>query len=250
MQIQSRALCVKCLVDGELPRERKGYSLRYKPRIPLSNNEEAIPLYYHSNPNEFGAICVMFYDNEGVFLERPRRRKRRSFFMQQKLSNTHRLVIMALLMALTIILSRFLSISAWNLKIGFAFAPIALAGMLLGPIPAGIVAAAADFLGATLFPIGQFFPGFTLTAFLTGILFGAFLHKKVDTKKIVLVSISTQIIGSLLLNTQWISMLYGTPFWALMPTRILQTCVMTVIQIIVIRILAGYAPQILKMQKV
>ncbi|KAF5084240.1 Folate transporter FolT [anaerobic digester metagenome] len=169
--------------------------------------------------------------------------------MQQKISNTHRLVIMALLMALSIILSRFLSISAWDLKIGFAFAPIALAGMLLGPIPAGITAAGADFLGATLFPIGQFFPGFTLTAFLTGLLFGAFLHKKANTKNIVLASISTQIIGSLLLNTLWISMLYGTPFWALMPTRILQTCVMTVIQIIVIRILAGYAPQILKNAK-
>lgn len=75
MQIQSRALCVKCLVDGELPRERKGYSLRYKPRIPLSNNEEAIPLYYHSNPNELGAICVMFYDNEGVFLKDPAEEK-------------------------------------------------------------------------------------------------------------------------------------------------------------------------------
>ncbi len=170
--------------------------------------------------------------------------------MQQKhLSNIYQLVIMALLMAISIILSRFFSISAWNLKIGFAFAPIALAGMLLGPIPAAIVAAAADFLGATLFPIGQFFPGFTLTAFLTGILFGAFLNKRANIKNIVLASIATQVIGSLLLNTLWISMLYGTPFWALMPTRIIQTCVMTVIQIIVIRILAGYAPHIYKMQK-
>lgn len=170
--------------------------------------------------------------------------------MQQKFSYTHRLVIMALLIALSIIISRFLSLSTWNLKIGFAFAPIALAGMLLGPIPAGIVAAAADFLGATLFPIAQYFPGFTVTAFITGILFGAFFHKKVDNKTIVLASISTQIVGSLILNTLWISMMFGTPFWALMPTRIIQTCVMTVIQIIVIRILARYAPQIFKMQKV
>lgn len=167
----------------------------------------------------------------------------------QKFSNTHRLVIMGLLVALSIILSRFLSISAWNLKIGFAFAPIALAGMLFGPISAGIVAAIADIIGATLFPLGQFFPGFTFTAFLTGILFGAFLYKKADTKNIVLASLTTQIIGSLLLNTLWISMLYGTPFWALMPTRILQTCVMIVFQIILIRILVGYAPHIYKIQK-
>ncbi|MDD4844183.1 MAG: folate family ECF transporter S component, partial [Anaerotignum sp.] len=146
--------------------------------------------------------------------------------MQQKFSNTHRLVIMALLVAISVILSRFLSISAWNLKIGFAFVPIALAGMLLGPVPAGIVAALADFLGATLFPIGQYFPGFTLTAFLNGILLGVILYKKADMKNIVTASVLTQILGSLLLNTLWISILYGTPFWALMPTRILQTCVM------------------------
>ncbi|KXL53993.1 folate transporter FolT [Anaerotignum neopropionicum] len=169
--------------------------------------------------------------------------------MQQTFSNTHRLVIMALLVAISVILSRFLSIAAWNLKIGFAFAPIALAGILLGPIPAAIVAAVADFLGATLFPIGQYFPGFTFTAFLTGILFGIFLYKKADMKNIVISAVITQIIGSLLLNTLWISMLYGTPFLALLPTRIVQTCVMIVIQVIVVRILAGYAPQIYKMQK-
>lgn len=169
--------------------------------------------------------------------------------MRQNFSKTHRLVIMALLVAISVILSRFLSISAWNLKIGFAFIPVVMAGILFGPISAGIVAALADFLGATLLPIGQFFPGFTLTAFITGILFGVFLYKKTTMKNIVIASILTQIIGSLLLNTLWISMLYGTPFWALMPTRIVQTCVMTVIQIILIRILAGYTPQIYKMQK-
>ncbi|MDD3393563.1 MAG: folate family ECF transporter S component [Clostridia bacterium] len=169
--------------------------------------------------------------------------------MQQNFSKTHRLVIMALLVAISVILSRFLSISAWNLKIGFAFVPIAMAGILFGPVSAGIVAALADFLGATLFPIGQFFPGFTFTAFITGILFGVFLYKKTNMKNIVIASVLTQIIGSLLLNTLWISMLYGTPFLALMPTRIVQTCVMTVIQIILIRILAGYTPQIYKIQK-
>ncbi|WP_304507832.1 folate family ECF transporter S component [Anaerotignum sp.] len=169
--------------------------------------------------------------------------------MQQKFSATHRLVIMALLVAISIILSRFLSISAWNLKIGFAFAPIAIAGILLGPVPAGIVAAVADFLGATLFPIGQFFPGFTLTAFLNGILYGIFLYKKTNLKNIVIASVLNEFFGSLLLNTLWISMLYGVPFWTLMPTRILQVCVMTGIEIIVIRIFAGYTSHIFKTQK-
>ncbi|WMI81318.1 folate family ECF transporter S component [Anaerotignum sp. MB30-C6] len=170
--------------------------------------------------------------------------------MQQKISNTHRLVIMALLIAISIILSRFLSIAAWNLKIGFAFVPVALAGILFGPVPAAIVAAVADFLGALLFPLGQFFPGFTLTALLNGLLYGFFLYKKADMKNIIMVALITQIVGSLLMNTLWISMLYGTPFWALLPTRIMQVSLMSVVEIIVIRILVGYAPQIYKFQKV
>ena len=41
--------------------------------------------------------------------------------------STRTLTTMALLTALEIVLSRFLSISAWNTKIGFAFVPVALA---------------------------------------------------------------------------------------------------------------------------
>ncbi len=88
---------------------------------------------------------------------------------------TKTLTLSALLAALEIVLSRFLSISAWNTKIGFAFVPVALAALLLGPLNAGIVAALADFLGALLFPVGPYFPGFTLTAFLMGLCYGVFL---------------------------------------------------------------------------
>lgn len=169
--------------------------------------------------------------------------------MQTNLSRTHRLVLMALFLALNIILSRFLSIAAWNIKIGFAFLPIALSGMLLGPLPTAIVAAAGDFLGATLFPIYAYFPGFTATAFLTGLLYGFFLHNKSSMKNIFLAVLSTELIGSLLLNTLWISMLYGTPFWALLLPRAVQVCVMIVVELVVIRILAGYLPRFQLLQR-
>ena len=88
---------------------------------------------------------------------------------------TRTLTLTALLTALEIVLSRFLSISAWNTKIGFAFVPVVIAALLLGPVWAGIAAALADFLGAVLFPVGPYFPGFTLTAFLMGAVYGLFL---------------------------------------------------------------------------
>lgn len=47
---------------------------------------------------------------------------------EKQKSMTHRLVLMAMFVAVQIILSRFLSINLWNLKIGFSFIPIVLAG--------------------------------------------------------------------------------------------------------------------------
>ena len=47
--------------------------------------------------------------------------------------DTKMLVTAALLIALQIILSRFLSINAWNLKIGFAFTAVFVAAYLYGP---------------------------------------------------------------------------------------------------------------------
>ena len=144
------------------------------------------------------------------------------------------LPMMGVLIAIEIVLSRFLSINAWNLRIGFSFVPIAIAGMLLGPLPAGIVAAVADVLGAILFPTGPFFPGFTLTAFLTGVIWGIFLYRKQTALRILFAVLINQLILSFLLNSLWISVLYGSPFMPLLATRIIQTAILIPVQFIVI----------------
>ena len=105
---------------------------------------------------------------------------------ENQISATHRIVLMAMLAAIQIVLSRWLSINLWNLDIGFAFVPIAMAGMLLGPVGAALTGAVADIIGATLFPSGAFFPGFTLTAFITAFGYGFFLQKKQSMTNILL----------------------------------------------------------------
>ena len=99
--------------------------------------------------------------------------------------STRTLTTLAMLTALEIVLSRFLSLNAWNIKIGFNFVPVVAAAILYGPIGAGLVAALGDFLGALLFPIGTYFPGFTLTAFLTGCVYGFFLYKEQNWPRII-----------------------------------------------------------------
>ena len=150
-----------------------------------------------------------------------------------------------LLTALEIILSRFLSFNVWNMKIGFNFVPIVIGAMLFGPLAGGIIAALGDFLGAILFPIGAYFPGFTLTAFLTGMVFGLFLYKKPTILKTVGAVAVNQLVLSLLLNTLWISILYGSPYLPLLVTRLVQCAILIPVQIVVIIILnKGVIPRL------
>lgn len=142
--------------------------------------------------------------------------------------DTKKMVITALLIAVEVILSRFCSIATPIAKIGFAFLPIVAVAMMYGPIYAGIAGASADFIGAILFPIGAYFPGFTFTAFLVGITYGLFLYQK--PKGIVRITIMVLVVSLFLhlgLNTVWIWIITGKGFWAILPTRILQTGIMT-----------------------
>lgn len=155
--------------------------------------------------------------------------------------DTKDVVLMGMLIATEIVLSRFASITAWNVKIGFAFVPLVIASIKLGPIKGGIVGALADFLGATLFPIGPYFPGFTLTSFLNGLTFGICLNKKQSFLRILIAVAINQLILSLVLNSLWISILYGAPYKALFVTRIMQCAIIAPVQIITINLICKTA---------
>lgn len=139
--------------------------------------------------------------------------------------------IIGILVAMEIILARF-SIHTWNLKIGFSFIPVVVAAIFYGPVTAGLVGAIGDIMGYILFPVGAYFPGFTLTAFVTGMIFGFFLRKSQSVLNVVLAVLCVQIFVSQFMTTYWISFLYGSPYWALFATRIYQTAAMIAIEII------------------
>ena len=150
---------------------------------------------------------------------------------------TRTLTALAMLIAIEVILSRFLSINAWNIKIGFGFVPVVIAAVLYGPLAGGIVGALSDFIGALLFPIGTYFPGFTLSSFLMGVVFGLFLYKKQSwLQGLAAVGINQFILG-LFLNTFWISVLYGSPYVPLLATRVFQCILLTVVQPICIQLM-------------
>lgn len=152
--------------------------------------------------------------------------------------NVRMMVTLGVLVAVEIVLSRFLSINTWSFKIGFSFVPIVLAAMLYGPAGGGTVAALGDFWGAILFPIGPYFPGFTLTALLHGIVFGLLLYKKRTVSRIIGAVAINQLVLSLFLNSLWISMLYGSPYRALLISRSAQCVFLLVVQVAVTGVLS------------
>lgn len=117
----------------------------------------------------------------------------------------------AMLTALNLILNSMRIIVSSMLEISFAFLAIAAAGLLYGPIMAGIIAVIADTIGFFLSPNGGFFPGFTLNAFLSGFLFGMFFYKKkVTVKRVIAASVCHMILFSFILTPLWLNIMYGS----------------------------------------
>lgn len=147
-----------------------------------------------------------------------------------------KLIQISLLIAIEIILARFCSIQTPFIRIGIGFLPVAIIGMMYGPLSAGIANAIADILGMTLFPSGgSFFPGFTLTAFLSGITYGLFLYNKPKTwPRIIAAASVICIILNLGLDTYWLYILMGNGILPLLPTRIMKAIIMIPIQTLMI----------------
>lgn len=139
--------------------------------------------------------------------------KKRSMFTLEAL------VCLAVLTAAQIVLSRFLSIQLWNLKFGFSFVPVMLAAYLYGPVGAACVYGFGDLIGALTFPQGAYFPGFTLTAVISGFIWGLLLNKKIKPINSVLAVAIVQFACSFLLNSFWISYTAGAPYLSLLATR-------------------------------
>jgi ECF transporter S component (folate family) len=150
------------------------------------------------------------------------------------------ITIIGFLIALEIILTRFLSINTPIVRIGFGFVPVAIVAVLYGPLWAGVAYAIGDVIGAFLFPTGAFFPGFTLTAFLTGLTFGLFLYgKQVSWKTVIPASLIVCIALNLCLDTFWLKILMGEGMWALLPSRLIKCGVMIVVQTVLLPIICG-----------
>ena len=158
------------------------------------------------------------------------------------MSKNKKIILAALLLAMSIVLSRFLSIKTPIVTIGFSFVPTMLCAIWLGPKWTILLNVLADLIGATLFPFGSYFIGYTITTAVSGAIYGVLLYKKEEDSytdkqfiiRVILASVLVTVIANIGLNTLWISITTGKAFMVLISARIIKEVIMIPIKVIVI----------------
>lgn len=166
------------------------------------------------------------------------------------------LVCLALLIAIQVVLARFavIPLMGGNLRFSISFIPVVIAARCFGILPAMAVYGLGDFIGAIAFPTtGAYFPGFTVTAVISGFIFGVFLSKKASLPRIIGSVVSSQIFCSLLLNSFWLWWLSknGTleGYLTMAGTRVPQCIITGAIQIVFMALFLEKISKVIKIPK-
>lgn len=163
------------------------------------------------------------------------------------LNKTHVLTQLALLLAISVILSMLgvmLPIAGINgLKITFSYLPIMLAGFAFGPLAGALVGALTDILGYMIkfYAYGPYFPGLTLTVALSGalpVMIYRLLGGKSEKAALFRLSIAVALTSLLVttVDTYFLQILYGQAFWVILPARIIKEVILIPIKIISLNI--------------
>lgn len=155
------------------------------------------------------------------------------------------MVALALLIALSVVLKRFLGVNMQLISISFGFLPIAFAGMLFGAYAGFFAGAMADLVGAILFPFGAFNPVFTVIAGLSGLIYGLFLlGERVSLLQIILCQLIINAFIHVGLNTAVIAFMYNKAFIGILNARIFKNFAMLPLEVASIYLLINIRPVI------
>lgn len=150
-----------------------------------------------------------------------------------ELKSLKSMVMAAMLLAIAVVLGFFTFQLTEFIKIGFAYIANEFAGMLFGPVVGCLIGALADVLKYMVNPTGPFFPGFTISGFCGGLIYGIVLYKKpLSVKRVIVANTLVTVLVNLLLNTYWLTLLYGNAYMALLPPRIVKQLIMLPIEVV------------------
>ncbi len=147
------------------------------------------------------------------------------------------LAIAGLLIAMEIIFTRFFAVmipvaGVGGVRLGLGPVPVIVGGLMFGPVLGGAIGGVADIIGYLMNPFGAAFnPFITLASVMYGVIPPLMLtlirSKEPPTILQMGVAITaTQLVSSLLLTTYGLQLLYGIPFIALLPARLVANVIL------------------------
>ncbi len=181
----------------------------------------------------------------------------------KNLMNVRGIVLTAMLLALHAVLGIIkipVPPAALENRLTLTFVASSVAGIVLGPVPAMLVGGLGDVLGFLLNPGGgAYFPGFTVSAMLGGLIYGLFLYKRdkstarlwltvnvyrkgekrseFDITRLIFVIIACAVVTvfiNVVLNTVWLAVMYKKAYHIFTAARIIKNAVVYPLHVIII----------------
>jgi ECF transporter S component (folate family) len=161
-------------------------------------------------------------------------------------------VYAGLFIAVSVVLTRFISGNVMFggisiLRLSFGQVPLFLSGILLGPVYGALSGALADIIGYPLNPLGPYFPGFTLSSALSGLipgLFARYARKDMNWLYLLGVIAFSEFVTAIFLNSIWIHMLTGKAVFAIVPAALISRIILVPIHVTLVKFVLKFKRQL------
>ena len=179
-----------------------------------------------------------------------------------QLKNVRMLTLAGIITAASIVLESFpIYLLGTSLKIYFSFLVISLGCYVYGPAVGILVGFANDTLGFLISSFGEpYFPGYLITAMLSGLIYGTLLYRqRITVLRLVVVRLVINYGSNVLLGSVWKAMLYGKGYYYYFTTGLVKNTTMLPIEVLLMVLMfqlalpalarSGLLPQEVAVQK-
>ena len=152
-----------------------------------------------------------------------------------QLKNVRMLTLAGIITAASIVLESFpIYLLGTSLKIYFSFLVISLGCYVYGPAVGILVGFANDTLGFLVSSFGEpYFPGYLITAMLSGLIYGTLLYRqRITVLRLVVVRLVINYGSNVLLGSVWKAMLYGKGYYYYFTTGLVKNTTMLPIEVL------------------
>lgn len=163
----------------------------------------------------------------------------------RELKNIRSLAMAAMLLGMAVVLG-ILSIPVTpSVRVSLATIAIQLVAALFGPVVGGITGGLADLIQYFIRPTGPYFPGFTISGVIAGVIFGLFYYRETPLlPRVILANVAVSVPVNIFLNTLWLKLLYGNAYLALLPARAVKELILLPIFIALVYFLLVFTKKI------